>query len=138
MMSQLQKLPYVSDSRLGAEMIGLPYKGTGFGLFILLPTTPGLRGLQQIEAALTQSTFNDMIAAMSVQDVIVTLPRLRMNYKTDLRPILAGLGVCKLFTPNQVSALQEIYTVGTHCQAVHAPNNFLILLFPVISIVYDG
>ncbi|CAG0883366.1 unnamed protein product [Cyprideis torosa] len=104
MMQETMELPYVANEELGIEMVGVPYLGTEFGFFIVLPTGTqgsGREELEKVERGLTQGNFNDMIAKMEAKTVLLTMPILESEYNLDLRPILAGMGVCSLFIPDQ-------------------------------------
>lgn len=101
MMYNIMSLPHVKSEQFGAEMIGLPYEKGDFGFFIILPLEEGEQGLRNWERSLSRQAVDTMISQMNVSDVAVTMPRLKMDHKMTLSPVLAGMGICNVFIPNQ-------------------------------------
>ena len=102
-MHSLLQLPFVRDATVGAEMVGIPYQGAGFGFFVLLPFETGLEGLELLESRLNEPVLNRMLGSMKSQSISISLPRLDLDFKADLPEVLNGLGVCRLFDPQAVS-----------------------------------
>lgn len=102
MMSTVMKVLYTDLPALNAEMIGLPYKGDQFAMYFIVPKGPAsLTSLHTLESQLDPHTINRYIGNMSQIHMNVFLPRMRLNFKTDLADTLKQLGVTDLFNPSR-------------------------------------
>ncbi|XP_037328780.2 plasma protease C1 inhibitor [Pungitius pungitius] len=69
-------------------------------LYILLPHSSKVTGLQQVEERMTETTVRQMIEEMkttSPQQVEVTLPQIRLNIQADMNMLIKKLGLSSLF-----------------------------------------
>lgn len=80
----------------GVSVLSLPYKGGDLDMVLVLPDegTP----LAEVEAKLDAATLAAWLAAPARAEVIVALPRLRLETRFDLRAELEALGLCQAFT----------------------------------------
>lgn len=98
MMRTTMTIPYVNMREFQAEMIALPYEGREFAMFIVKPNGPiSDRSLQDVEFALNAATINNYIANMINSTRNVALPRMRLNYKIQLKDTLKRLNVVSMF-----------------------------------------
>ena len=101
-MNNVLELPYVRSNTLGAHMIGLPYKGKEFGLFVLLPYGENLVALEALEQRLSADVISDMISKMKVRSISLSLPRLELEYRASMVEVLGKLGICTVFNAAEV------------------------------------
>lgn len=102
MMSTILRVLYTDLPALNAEMIGLTYKGGQFAMYLIVPKGPvTLDSLYTLESQLDPHTLNQHIANMSRVIMNVFLPRMRLNFKTDLADTLKHFGVTDLFDPKR-------------------------------------
>jgi serpin B len=98
MMKEVMEIPFVRDTNLQASMVALPYNSTQFALYIILPDQPGLENLVNLERSLKEGDVDSMIRRMSASTVQVSIPRVKLTWKNDLKEIVARLGVCDVFS----------------------------------------
>ncbi|XP_077207329.1 leukocyte elastase inhibitor-like [Paroedura picta] len=106
MMYMFKKLPfrYIPERKL--SVLKLPFKRNEFSMIVLLPEAledrcSGLLciGLQQLEKDLTVENLQEWTdpRKMSVSDVHVYFPKLKLQGTYDLKPYLSALGVLDVF-----------------------------------------
>ncbi|KAG7164480.1 leukocyte elastase inhibitor-like isoform X2 [Homarus americanus] len=108
MMRSVMTVPYVDIPDLDAHMIALPYEGDQFAMFILMSQGPASDKLEDIEFMLDASIINGYINSMTNSVVNVWLPRMRLSYKTSLKPTLQALLVKAIFDPRQADFARMI------------------------------
>ncbi|KAM8878476.1 plasma protease C1 inhibitor isoform 1-T2 [Spinachia spinachia] len=90
-------LNYVVELKAQVARFGL----TGDAdLYILLPYSSKVTGLQQVEERMTETALHQMIEQMkttSPQQVEVTLPQIRLNIQADMNMLIKKLGLSSLF-----------------------------------------
>lgn len=74
-----------------AGVLRMPYKDDEVSMVVLVPHE--VDGLPDLEAGLDASVWADALGSLSVSDVPIGLPRLEIDYKTNLIPHLQALGV---------------------------------------------
>ncbi|KAH6925818.1 hypothetical protein HPB50_010513 [Hyalomma asiaticum] len=89
------KIAYADD--LMSVAVELPYKGGRFSMVIFLPYE--LEGLQTVEKRLTERRLRSVFQHLSVDDVGITLPKFKLDFRSDIKRILQSLGVKDLFQP---------------------------------------
>ena len=82
-------LKYYSDNNF--QVVELPYGNGDYSMLVLLPSSN--LSFANAEAALTQGEMNKIIDSLLEQDVIVDLPKFKVQYGTDLIPVLTKLGM---------------------------------------------
>ncbi len=79
-----------------AQILELPYAGTGMAFDVLLPKTPG--GLPELEKALTADGLTGWLGKLSTRNVQVSLPKFRVESRFSLRKALSAMGMPTAFT----------------------------------------
>jgi len=94
LMSQQRRFRYLD--RDSFQVLELPYDGNGQSMIVFLPKRPD--GLAEFERTLTAARLGECLAAMSVRDVYVTLPRFKITAQFQLRDALSDLGMPLAFS----------------------------------------
>ena len=80
-----------------SQILELPYKGNKVSMYILRPNH--VEGLAYLENQLDLATLNAAIAAMTIKDIDLKLPKFSLSQTIDLKPILKALGMFDVFSP---------------------------------------
>jgi serpin B len=91
-----QEGPFPHAAVEGVQLLELPYRQGELAMLIALPD-PDLE-LAQLEATLTPRLLEQWNDALRQTDLMVTLPRFGMTYRTELRAILQELGMDLAFS----------------------------------------
>ncbi|XP_043587483.1 leukocyte elastase inhibitor-like [Bombus pyrosoma] len=91
--------PFYLDKKLGAKIIGFPYKGRELSMYVLLPTAPGAKALREFKNKLTVDIIENLIKNAKNETCIIGFPRMKLSTSLSLRPTLAALGLESLFDP---------------------------------------
>ena len=94
LMSQQRTFRYLD--RESFQALELPYDGDGQSMIVFLPKRAD--GLTELERTLTPTRLADWLAAMTVHDVYVTLPRFKITAQFQLKDALSDLGMPLAFT----------------------------------------
>lgn len=94
MMKMKEKFPFYEDSILQA--LQLPYIGEEVAMLILLPRERD--GLESLEKNLCPSFVQDLKIKLRKRDVIISLPRFRLEYTKSLVPVFKELGMKHVFS----------------------------------------
>ncbi|MBF0500142.1 MAG: serpin family protein [Candidatus Riflebacteria bacterium] len=78
------------------QILRLPYKGQAVSMVLILPRT--IEGLAGLEAGLSEKQLTDWITSLQNCEVIVTMPRLRLEGDFKLREILSPMGMPLAFS----------------------------------------
>ncbi|XP_047444177.1 leukocyte elastase inhibitor [Mugil cephalus] len=102
MMYQMKKLPYNYVPEHGLQILELPYVDEELSMFILLPedSDKGTAPLLKLEKELTQSKLDEWTARENMDtqsDVIVHLPKFKLEEDYELNEPLAKLGMADVF-----------------------------------------
>jgi serine protease inhibitor len=89
----LSKGRYASGT--GWKAVELPYAGGSLAMTIIVPDD-----LAAFESSLDAARFSQIAAALQPTDVDLTLPRFKIEMKSDLSSALAGMGMPLAFDPN--------------------------------------
>lgn len=94
MLTQTQEMEYFEDE--DKQAVRLSYGKDHFSMLILLPrpTVP----LENITSSLTMQQWSVIDALMHQEKVKLSIPRFRLEYKAELRPALAALGMPSAFS----------------------------------------
>jgi serpin B len=79
-----------------AQILEMPYAGTGMAFDVLLPRT--LAGLHDVEKSLTLASLTDWLDKLAVKHVQVSLPKFRAESEFSLRKTLSTMGMPTAFT----------------------------------------
>jgi serpin B len=80
----------------GLQLLQLPYKGGELAMVVVLPATPD--GLPAAEAKFTAETLAKWTAALAPHEVVVKLPKFKLDVRTKPVPALKELGIRAAFT----------------------------------------
>ncbi|XP_045452415.1 antichymotrypsin-1-like [Melitaea cinxia] len=107
MMHLKHPLYYYDDKNMGAKMVILPYKETGFRMVIVLPNE--VDGLPQVLEKFSETRLMDSVNKMRPQGVKVDLymPKFEVKTKIDLNVILPKLGVTSIFGQGSSGVVKE-------------------------------
>ncbi|XP_061894485.1 leukocyte elastase inhibitor [Entelurus aequoreus] len=102
MMYLKEKLPYNYIPELGLQILEMPYKGDELSMVILLPeeSTDGSDPLLKLEKELTHSTLSQWTKRDDMDvytDVVVHLPKFKLEEEYELNEPLAKLGMTNVF-----------------------------------------
>ena len=81
----------------GWQAVTLPYKG---GLTEMVILVPDNGNFEAFESGLTAEEYEQILAAMELQDVIFSMPKFSFETRYGLKGILAGMGLQAAFDPN--------------------------------------
>jgi serpin B len=88
---------FFEDDSLSA--LSLPYAGGDLEMLVLLPKKTD--GIEALEKSLDSRRLTDLSAGMASQEVIVTLPKFRMESRFELSSVLKDLGMATAFVPKE-------------------------------------
>lgn len=100
MMFNAGDFPYYEDKQLGAQILGLPYKGNDIWMYILLPKAEGANALRGFADQLTPEIIQNLISNMKNETCIIALPRMKLSSSLSLTKTLQNLGLRSLFSAN--------------------------------------
>jgi len=154
--------PYYKDEDLGLEIISLPYEHdvrneeiSEAHMFLMLPTVKGKEAFESLENKLPTVDFQEIFQKMEVVFGDILLPRMEMEFTSNLGPFLSEIGINKLFSGNpsedfspitdawrefkldtlQHKAVLRITEKGT--EAAAATSAFQFRMIPSIKMQYD-
>lgn len=79
--------------------VDLPYGGEAFSMTIVVPDPSST--LIELIARLTPAAWEELLAGLSDQPIGVAIPRFELEWKRQLMPALAALGMGVAFDPNE-------------------------------------
>ena len=98
MMSQMGNYRYYANERFQA--VRLPYGNKEeLSMYIFLPRESS--NLEQFNQQLTLENWQEWLSHMRSQKGNITIPRFKLEYETELKNILATLGMNKMFDASQ-------------------------------------
>ncbi|XP_022837693.1 antichymotrypsin-1-like isoform X3 [Spodoptera litura] len=102
-----QSLFYAESPELGARLVELPYKETGFRMVIVLPNE--IDGLPSVlEKASQKGLLDDVFKLQPAgSDVELELPKFDVKTKLDFNELLPKLGVSKLFEEPALGVVKD-------------------------------
>lgn len=95
-MTQTGRFFYVESPQLQAKILRLPYKGSKFAMFIILPYNAD--GLDDFMTKLDSAQLHNAKWLMDETEVRVVLPKFKFDYSANLNQVLQSLGICQVFT----------------------------------------
>jgi serpin B len=81
----------------GWQAVSLPYKG---GLTEMVVIVPDTGNFETFESTLSAERYDEILAAMEPQDVILSMPKYTFETQFGLKEILASMGMQAAFDPN--------------------------------------
>ena len=110
MMNKEEKLDYTTNSLFSA--IKMPYGEGQYNMIVMLPANG--KNSQDVINSLSSENWKNWESALKVTDnVVVTMPRFKYEFKTELEKVLTKMGMEKAFQPgiadfSKISA-EELY-----------------------------
>merc|ERR1719427_141064 len=105
LMSANMDVPYASEEQLGFEILSLPYEHdvrneeiSEAHMFLILPHESGEQAFLKVEQNLIDLDWQSVFEKMDLVYGNIQLPRLMMEFQTNLAPILSNMGMEKLFS----------------------------------------
>ncbi|KAF5308302.1 hypothetical protein FQR65_LT06295 [Abscondita terminalis] len=99
MMYNGAEFPYYKDKKLNVEIVGLPYKGRGTTMYLILPNESNVGKLRELENQLTPGDIERLINSTRVTEVALGLPKMKIESTVNLVSAMKYLGVRSLFDP---------------------------------------
>ncbi|XP_062575261.1 leukocyte elastase inhibitor-like [Saccostrea cucullata] len=107
-----KKWLYSVSESLDCKMLNLPYKGEELSMLIILPNK--IDGLSKLESSLTSETYKELTKEFFREDVIVSIPKFKLESSFELDKVLAGMGITDIFsTKADFSAMMDKPPEGT-------------------------
>jgi serpin B len=98
MMSTKAKFAYGRFEDLDATAIDMPYKDSDLSMLVILPNSR--TGLKSLEAKLSDINILDLTKNMYKQDVIVNMPKFKIEFSIKLNDVLKKMGMESMFSRN--------------------------------------
>jgi serpin B len=89
LMNQEATFAYYSDANM--QVIDLPYSDRSFSMTIILPAAG--TSIDQFTATLTQNQWNTIINQLDSSEVVLSLPKFKLEYKKKLNDELIAIGM---------------------------------------------
>ena len=118
-MMNMEKKNWIAgeSQKLDCLMLELPYKGKELSMMFILPNKDD--GLSKLESNLTAESFQELTKSMYPQDVIVSIPKFKIESSFQLEKVLAGMGIEDIFSRKaDFSAMLDNPPEGTHVSDV--------------------
>ncbi|XP_063062921.1 serpin B6-like isoform X2 [Engraulis encrasicolus] len=97
MMQQKAKFPFTYISDVNSQILELPYVGKDLSMLVMLPNE--VDGLEKLEQSLTYDNFVEWTKPdmMDTVEVVVGLPKFKLEETYDLKQILVNMGMTDAF-----------------------------------------
>ncbi|XP_055641868.1 serine protease inhibitor 28Dc-like isoform X2 [Toxorhynchites rutilus septentrionalis] len=101
MMAHNGCFPYYSSKELDARIMGFPYIGRTFTMYVIQPNNSSRTKLQDLMGKLNAHTLDGLISNMTMRTAMVLFPRMDISNSFELKPMLEKLGVTAMFNDGQ-------------------------------------
>lgn len=102
---------------MDCQILDLPYKGGEMSMLIILPNK--VDGLSSLESSLSADTFRALTKEMYREDVIVSIPKFKLESSFPLDKFLGGMGITDIFSRKaDFVAMMKNPPDGTHVSDV--------------------
>jgi len=105
LMTSTLDLPYYKDEELGLEILSLPYEHdvrneeiSEAHMFLMMPTKTGKEAYEELETKFLTLNFEDIFQKMEPNYAQIELPRMQMEFQSNLKKVLEDIGIHKLFS----------------------------------------
>lgn len=92
----------------GYQVLRIPYKGDRLSMLVVLPDDAG--GLGRVAGGLSAGALAAWLDDMEKQDLLVTIPKFRVDDRHDLAPTMKAMGVTDAFDENRA----DLSDIGFH------------------------
>jgi serpin B len=89
LMQQEETFAYYSDADM--QVIDLPYGDRSFSMTVILPSNAA--SIDQYAASLTQAKWDEIISQLDSAEVVLSLPKFKLEYKKTLNDELKAMGM---------------------------------------------
>lgn len=96
-MSNGGDFPYYKDLDLNCEILGLPYKGNNFVMYIIIPSNSSKKRLKEFQNQLTHNEINNLMDKVVYRKVAMLFPKMKLKSEFSLKRALQNLGVRTIF-----------------------------------------
>ncbi|MBN1397183.1 MAG: serpin family protein [Bacteroidetes bacterium] len=86
-----QEATFAYYSNTGMQVIDLPYGDRKFSMTVILPSTG--TSIDQFASTLTQEQWNTIVAQLDSSEVVLSLPKFKLEYKRKLNDDLKAMGM---------------------------------------------
>lgn len=97
MMHQRKRMGYFENDQLQA--VSLSYSGSSLSMLVVLPRKAD--GLPDVEKSLDGKTLSEILGKTSWQEVVLAMPRFKLDSKSDLNDALQAMGMSDAFDPDK-------------------------------------
>ena len=94
----------------GAQVLKMPYEGDRLSMLVILPDER--HGIKQLEENLSAEQIEKWKQELRPTDVVLSMPKFKMNTNYDLVPPLKDLGIYNVFNPKSSNLSGIADTVG--------------------------
>ena len=119
MMTQKKVFKVHSDCELSVQAVNLPYIGETISMVLLVPTERF--GLAALEKKLSDQKLKHLTNLLEQREVILSMPRIKLEFSLDLIPILQELGIHDVFGSkanlSRISSQQDLFVSGVFHKA---------------------
>eukprot|EP00092_Neocalanus_flemingeri_P102983 GFUD01131729.1.p1 GENE.GFUD01131729.1~~GFUD01131729.1.p1 ORF type:complete len:527 (+),score=142.23 GFUD01131729.1:57-1637(+) len=105
LMTSTLDIPYYKDEDLGLEMLSLPYEHdvrnediSEAHMFLMMPTKTGKEAYEELETKFLTLNFEEIFQKMEPAYAGIELPRMQMEFQSNLKKVLEEIGINKLFS----------------------------------------
>lgn len=95
-MTQQDYFFYFDSTKLDAKIIRLPYRGKKFSMTIVMPNAVG--AINQLIQELEGDSLKRLQWLMDEVQVKLTVPKFKIDFSSQLKPVLMKLGIQDIFT----------------------------------------
>eukprot|EP00091_Calanus_sinicus_P023914 TRINITY_DN8321_c0_g1_i4.p1 TRINITY_DN8321_c0_g1~~TRINITY_DN8321_c0_g1_i4.p1 ORF type:complete len:474 (-),score=124.60 TRINITY_DN8321_c0_g1_i4:74-1495(-) len=162
LMTATMDMPYYKDEDLGLEILSLPYEHdlrneeiSEAHMFLMMPTKTGKEAYEELESKFLTLNFEEIFQKMEPVYAEIELPRMKMEFQSNLKKVLEDIGISKLFSGKpsrdfeplteawselkldtlQHKAVLKITEKGT--EAAAATSGFQFYLGPMFTVKFD-
>jgi len=93
-MTQASRMNYAKGDSL--QILEIPYKDKKASMIIILPDKK--EQFNELQTNFNYETFKELVDKSELQNVVLTLPKFKIEYKSDLAKILYNAGMKRAFT----------------------------------------
>ena len=120
MMRQKEKIQIGFDQELDVQVVSLPYKGETVSMILLVPNERF--GLKTLESKLSPEKLNALTSQLSKVKVVLSMPKIKLDFSLDLIPILQSLGIRDVFDVDKadlsgISGNRDLFVSGVYHKA---------------------
>ncbi|GAB6032092.1 Serpin peptidase inhibitor, clade B (Ovalbumin), member [Chamberlinius hualienensis] len=107
MMGKESEIPYTNRLDFRCRMIQLNYYKQRLAMYIILPYE--IDGVQHIERYITSLKFHSMVASLRPTNIVLRLPKFKLQQTTELSQIMKTMGYTDIFN-NETADLRGMFS----------------------------